>query len=149
MSTTTEVKAEAVAETHKVTDLIDAHGIDVLEHLDREAQIPVLRGLQRQGDILVIPEPTAKATNRVPSEGVAVVRGENGGNTHSILADGEVYCDLKAPSQTKLTVAALVVAPGATAFLAHPEHGYMAIGEGKYVINRQREQAEEIRIVAD
>jgi hypothetical protein len=35
------------------------------------------------------------------------------------------------------------------AYLTHPEHGFNAIGTGSYVINRQREQADEIRIIAD
>ena len=38
---------------------------------------------------------------------------------------------------------------GSTAYLGHPEHGFMGIGAGTYEIRRQREMAEELRMVAD
>lgn len=33
--------------------------------------------------------------------------------------------------------------------VAHPEHGFSGIGAGTYEVRRQREQADEIRLVAD
>ena len=48
-----------------------------------------------------------------------------------------------------LTVATLSVPDGATAWLGHPEHAYLGIGPGTYEVRRQREQAEELRVVAD
>lgn len=131
---------------HLVQDLIDAHGVDIDPHLDRQATVPVSTGLQRQGDIIVIPSGRARAATPVPRQGVPVVRGEAGGNTHLLLADGAVTWDA-APAD--LTLGVLTVEEGATAFLAHPEHGYAGIGPGTYVIRRQREQADEIRIVQD
>lgn len=134
----------------RVTDLITTHGVDIHPHLDRDALVPVSRGLQRQGDVLIVPaaivRPEAQAETLVPREGVPVVRGEAGGNTHLLLADGPVRWDT-APRD--LTLGVLTVEPGATAYLAHPEHGYAGIGPGTYVIRRQREQADEIRIVQD
>lgn len=134
----------------KLTDLIETHGVDIDPHLDRQATVPVTTGLQRQGDIIVIPSPVvrvgATATKQVPQCGVPVVRGENGGNTHLLLADGPVRWD-SAPAD--LTLGVLTVEEGATAYLAHPEHGYAGIGPGTYVIRRQREQADEIRMVTD
>lgn len=132
-------------------DLITTHGVDVDPHLEREATVPVSTGLQRQGDVIVIPtamagRPQSTATKPVPRQGVPVVRGEAGGNTHLLLADGAVAFDA-APRD--LTLGVLTVEPGATAYLAHPEHGYAGIGPGTYVIRRQREQADEIRMVAD
>jgi hypothetical protein len=136
--------------TAVLSDLIRAHGVDVLDHLDREMEIPVLTGLQRQGDVIVIPDPKVKASTLVPAAGTPVVRGENGGNTHAIVAEGPgVRVDVRAPSQGDLRVASLSVAAGSVAWLAHPEHGYVGIGEGQYTINRQREQADAIRMVAD
>lgn len=133
-----------------VQDLIDAHGVDIDPHLDRQATVPVSTGAQRQGDIIVIPAPAvrvgAAATKPVPLCGVAVVRGEAGGNTHLLLADGDVLWDV-APAD--LTLGVLTVQEGATAYLAHPEHGYAGVGPGTYVIRRQREQADEIRMVQD
>jgi hypothetical protein len=46
-------------------------------------------------------------------------------------------------------VGVFTVTEGATAYLAHPEHGYMGIAPGTYTVRRQREQADEIRQVAD
>jgi hypothetical protein len=136
--------------THTVTQLIDLHGVDVDAHLDREATVPVSTGLQRQGDVIVVParmvRPGSQARTAVPRAGVAVVRGEAGGNTHLLLADGPVRFDA-APRD--LTLGVLTVDEGATAYLAHPEHGYAGIGPGTYVVRRQREQADEIRMVAD
>ena len=136
-------------ESATLANLIDTHGVDVLDHLDRDMSIPILAGFQRQGDVIVIPDPTAIAKKPVLKEGTAVVRGENGGNTHAIVGDGDVKVDVFAPSPRSLLVAKVSVAEGSVAFLTHPEHGYMGLAAGNYLINRQREQADEIRIVAD
>jgi len=133
---------------------IDMHGIDVDEHLDRDATVPIGAGLQRQGDVIVVPTRMARtvreAKTPVPRTGVAVVRGENGGNTHLLLAaDGQVFYDPGAPRAGELDLGVLAVADGATAYLAHPEHGYAGIAPGSYVLRRQREQADVIRVVAD
>lgn len=136
----------------RTMDLIDRHGVEIDPHLDREALVPVSCGLQRQGDVIVIPAaivpPPSNAQTPVPRAGVAVVRGEAGGNTHLLLADGPVLYD-PAPPASALTLGVLTVGAGATAYLAHPEHGYAGIGVGVYTVRRQREQADEIRIVAD
>lgn len=132
-----------------LANLIDTHGVEILDHLDRDMSIPILTGLQRQGDVIVIPDMSAGATTPVLATGTPVVRGENGGNTHAIVGEGDVRVDTFTPSPRSLIVAKLSVAEGATAYLAHPEHGYMGIGAGNYTISRQREQADEIRVVAD
>lgn len=129
-----------------LNDLIDKTGVDVLAHLDRQVEVPVLRGMQRQGDIIVIPASVGESGGTsVPAEGVPVVRGENGGNTHLLLADGAVSWKVASGQ----LIGRLTVAEGSAAYLAHPEHGYMGIAPGSYTIHRQREQADEIRIVAD
>ena len=136
----------------QLAQLIERHGIDVLDHLDRQVAIPIVSGLQRQGDVLVIPAALAagvEAATPVPSIGVPVVRGENGGNTHAIVAEGVVFCDLKVADARNLTLATLTVAEGSIAYLTHPEHGYSGIGPGTYVLRRQREQADVARLVAD
>lgn len=129
--------------------MIEATGVDVCTPQDVDIDIPVLAGVQRQGDVLVRPA-GVPAKTPVPSGGVAVVRGESGGNTHAIYAaDGPVYCDVEVGSPRDLRVAVLSVPEGSTAYLGHPEHGYMGIAPGDYEIRRQREMAEEIRMVAD
>lgn len=134
-----------------LSELIERHGVDVHEHLDRELTVPVLEGLQRQGDVIVIPVDAHRKTptTKVPAQGIPVVRGEAGGNTHLLLADGDVTCDVRAASATNLLLATLSVGEGAAAYLAHPEHAYTGIAPGSYEIRRQREQADEIRMVQD
>ena len=134
--------------THTLDHLITTHGVAVDDHLARDLVIPVLTGMQRQGDVLLLPTDEARATTPVPPEGVPVVRGENGGNTHAIVGHG-IYCDVRRASVTDLTLATLTVPDGCEAYLAHPEHGYVGIGAGTYVLRRQREQADELRMVAD
>lgn len=129
-------------------EMTTATGVSVVTTVE-DIDIPILAGLQRQGDVMVIPADVA-ATTAVPATGTAVVRGENGGNTHAIYAaDGPVFCDVKAGSATDLRVALLSVPDGSTAYLGHPEHGFMGVAPGTYEIRRQREMAEELRMVAD
>lgn len=133
------------------TELIETTGVDVITAQDSaDIDIPVLAGVQRQGDVLVRPA-TGHASTPVLAGGTPVVRGENGGNTHVIYAaDGPVFCDVIAGVNTRdLRVATLSVPEGSTAYLGHPEHGYMGIAPGDYEIRRQREMAEEMRMVAD
>lgn len=134
-----------------VTELIQAHGVEVDEHLDREALVPVSSAMQRQGDVIVIPVGRATAESaktQVPAEGVAVVRNEEGGNTHLLLADGDVRFNATTAGGD-LTVGYLKVGEEATAYLAHAEHGFAGIAPGTYEVRRQREQAETIQLVAD
>lgn len=129
--------------------LIAEHGVDVHDHLDRDDIVPVHGALQFQGDVAVIPrhEPARVDAAQVPAEGIPVVRGEAGGNTHLLLASGAVTWSLT--GRVGLDLGVLGVSDGAVAYLAHPEHGYLGIGPGRYVLRRQREQANEIRMVAD
>jgi hypothetical protein len=131
-----------MATIHELTQLT---GIDVVT--DHDTDIPVLSGMQRQGDVLLLPA-AVTATAAVPTSGTPVVRGENGGNTHAVYAaDRPVYCDTDAPAD--LRVATMTVPDGSIAYLGHPEHGYMGIAPGSYEIRRQREMAGRARMIAD
>lgn len=132
-----------------LADAITRFDVEVHEHLDRDEIVPVLAGLQRQGDVIVVPNSQAEASTPIPSAGHPVVRGENGGNTHLLLSSGAVCFDPRTASATDLALGDLLVEEGAEAFLAHPEHGYLGIGPGGYTIRRQREMADELRLVAD
>ena len=125
-------------------------GVTVTSDWPGECEIPVLTGLQRQGDVIVVPA-AVTATTPVPPSGTPVVRGESGGNTHAIYADSDagVCCDTVVADARSLTVARLLVPDGATAWLAHPEHGFLGLGPGTYEVRRQREMADELRMVAD
>ena len=130
-----------------LAEAVTRHGVTVDDHHDLDQIIPVCSGLQRQGDIIIIPG-ARKGVDPVPDEGVAVVRGENGGNTHLLLADGDVLWTDRSTARD-LLLGYLTVAEGATAYIAHPEHAYNGIGAGDYEIRRQREMADEIRMVQD
>ncbi len=136
--------------TRTIADLTHATGVTIVADWADDIEIPVLSGLQRQGDVIVIPA-TGKATTAVPATGCPVVRGEADGNTHAIHADHDagVTCDTTTATGASLKVATLTVPAGATAWLGHPEHGFIGIAPGCYEIRRQREMAEELRVVAD
>lgn len=140
--------------TTTIADAITRYGVDIHDHLDRDANIPVSAGLTRQGDVIVVPATmaggTVPATTPVPAAGHPVVRGEAGGNTHLLLAAGDVRFDTATGrGALELALGTLTVADGATAYLAHPEHGYAGVAPGTYQVRRQREQADEIRLIAD
>ncbi len=131
-------------------DVLRAHGVTIPAHLEAQAAIPVLTGLQVQGDVAIIPaRPSAKKGTLVPPQGIAVVRGESGGNTHLLVAEGAVSWAPVVGNPDLLDLCVVTVPEGATAFLLHPEHGANAMGAGNYTIRRQREQADELRMVAD
>lgn len=130
--------------------VLSAHGVTIPAHLEAQAAIPVLTALQVQGDVAIIPtRASAKKGNPVPPAGIAVVRGESGGNTHLLVAEGPVAWAPVVGNPGLLDLGVVTVPEGATAFLLHPEHGANAMGAGSYTIRRQREQADELRVVAD
>jgi hypothetical protein len=133
------------------SDVLARHNVDIPEHLIADAEVPVISDrIQAQGDLLIIPMRTGKIAGLVPvpTEGVAVVVGENGGNTHWLSADGPVTYKLDTSSSAE--VASVEVGEGATAFVIHTdEHGANAMGPGQYTIRRQQEQADAIRLVRD
>lgn len=139
--------------------LIDHHGVDVLEHLDRDLEVPVLDGIQMQGDLAVIPA-TVRDQARdnvrdalvgprapIPAEGIPVIEAVGGGHEHRLFA-GTPGTAFWAPSTRGGQDIGLLECT-APAFVAHPEHAYTGIAPGAYLFRRQREQADEERLVAD
>jgi hypothetical protein len=123
--------------------------VEIPAHLEADAEVPVVSGAQRQGDVICLPMRPGNVANLkpIPAEGIIVVRGEAGGNTHRLMADGPCFW---APSQTRdATQGSLVVEDGGTAYLIHEEHGAQGIAPGHYTLRRQQEQAEIARLVAD
>jgi hypothetical protein len=120
---------------------------DPVQDLVAEVEIPVLDGLQAQGDVVVIPlglipdragllpEPT----DEVPSSGVELLRAQH---SHVLVADaGTCWYQLMARSQLDLAV----VRTAAPVHLLHPEHGALGIAPGQYLIRRQREHSPNLR----
>jgi hypothetical protein len=52
--------------TATLGQLIDKYGFDVLDHLDRDLEIPVHAGLQAQGDLFIIPAESTRLAARAP-----------------------------------------------------------------------------------
>lgn len=139
-----------------LTEALARHDVTAADDALADIEVPVLTGPQRQGDILIIPRPAIGAAERagmsqVPRVGVAVVRGEATGNTHILDAlTGSVLWQAHAGQAGDVLLGVLHVEKDATALLIHTdEHGCNAIGPGTYVLHGKREQAEEIRRVAD
>jgi len=131
-------------------DAVERFAVEVLDYLDHEVTLPVVTTAACQGDVSILRQPRqAPATTAIPQTGVPVVRGEAGGNTHSLHAVGPVFFDFADTRAGGLTIGTLTVPEGSTAVLLHPEHGGMQINPGTYRVGRQREMADEIRMVAD
>lgn len=134
-------------------DAIDRVGVSLPEHLVADAEVPVLTDPQAQGDIGIIPAAmlgfTGKAHTFTPvGNGVQVVTGEATGNTHWLHSDhpGVAWARL----DQDLVIGLVKVPEDATAYLIHTdEHGANGIGPGVYALTGKREQADEIRRVAD
>ena len=131
-----------------LADAITRTGVDVLDYLDRDAALPVAAPGAPciQGDVSILP--VAGAARTPMSRSVPVVRGEVGGNTHSLHADGPCFWD-PARDRDGLRLGTLTVPEGSSAVMLHPEHGGIEFAPGTYDIGRQREYAGEWRQVAD
>lgn len=127
-----------------LAEVLNQAGVSDLGVLDSSVDVPVLTGLQAQGDLIIVPTNESPATTPVGPGGVEVVRSEANSNTHSLHSwDGD-------PVLWDSDRNVLTVPEGSSAYLVHTEeHGANGIGPGTYSIRRQREQADEIRLVAD
>lgn len=144
-------------------------GALVPPHLRADLEVPVLTGVQAQGDLLIFPaELAADAAmavewRRVPDTGIALVRSEATGNTHWLHRAPDSQDVQWAPSRpvddlhtapddpARLRLAHLRVPPGQAALLIHTdEHGANGIGPGTYTVHRKREaDAASMRLLED
>jgi hypothetical protein len=127
--------------------------VSVLKYLARDADVPVVNTAACQGDVSILRVTLCEAATPLPQAGFPVVRGEAGGNTHSLhAAPGSGVCfdpNTGSGDFGDLVLGVLTVPGGTRAVLAHPEHGFLEIDPGTYQIGRQREYAGEWRMVAD
>ena len=130
-----------------LADIEQATGVTVFDYLARDAEVPVITVAACQGDVSVRRVEQTAATTPLPKTGVPVVRGEAGGNTHSLHGAG-VFFTPSGGSGGELVLGILTVPDGCEAILAHPEHGFLAIAPGTFEVGRQREFAGEWRLVA-
>jgi len=129
-----------------LAELLDRTGLDVLGHLDRQVAVPVIDGLQAQGDLLVVPEAMADGVtaqggwHALPREGAELVRGGDGTNPHTLVADrGSCRLTIWLVDPERLAVAA--IHNTRPVYLVHPEHGATGIAPGRWLVRRQREES--------
>ncbi|WP_433248860.1 hypothetical protein ACQPYK_01290 [Streptosporangium sp. CA-135522] len=133
-------------------------GLAVLDHLERSVSVPVVDGLQAQGDLIVIPLPVIASSvsprpdagwTDVPPEGVELLRGAAGGNPHTLVAD-PATCRWTTDVSDSDGLAIGVFVTSAVVYLLHPEHGATGCTPGAYAVRRQREhEGRRARLVAD
>lgn len=122
-----------------------------INDLPAEYDIPILSGLSRQGDVIVVPVDHGSgktATQPVPAAGIILVAGQH---EHRLMGEDVRW----APSGREGTDVGMVVARK-PAYLVHTagpdrlgEHDALGLAPGCYRVTRQREQADVQRIVAD
>jgi hypothetical protein len=144
--------------TVTLASLSQQTGLAVLDHLEQSVSIPVVDGLQAQGDLIVIPLSVVASSARVrpdarwrdvPPEGVELLRGAAGGNPHTLVADPGT-CRWTTDMSDSHWLAIGVFETSAVAYLLHPEHGATGCTPGAYVVRRQREfEGRRARLVAD
>ncbi|GII01706.1 hypothetical protein [Planobispora takensis] len=154
-------QAAPAVRTVTLASLSRQTGLAVLDHLEQSVSIPVVDGLQAQGDLIVIPlsvlglsvrpRPWARWTE-VPPQGVELLRGEAGGNPHTLVADPGT-CRWTTEVMDAEGLAIGLFETSAVAYLLHPEHGATGCAPGAYAVRRQREHGEHgwrrTRFVAD
>lgn len=105
------------------------------------AAAPVgLQGMQRQGDLLVIPRheagtpPVVGGYQPISGDPVTILATEH---AHQLTGTGSVHW---APANDdSADLGMLIVSTGSTAVMSHTDnHGALLIGPGNYVIRRQR-----------
>lgn len=126
-------------------------GASVPEHLIADAEVPIISGVQAQGDLLIVP--TAKMPDGaalVSDAGVQVVFGEATGNSHFLHRGFDSPDVMFVRANDPLIVGYVSVPEGQSAQLIHTdEHGSNGIGPGVYAIHGKREMADQIRRVQD
>ena len=128
-------------------DMETRYGVSHLDHLDKQAAIPVVTRLAFQGDVAVVRREAQESTVAIPASGYPVVQGENGGNTHALFGTG--FFTPRQADVDNLVLGILTVPAVEQVLLSHPEHGGLLIDPGTYELRRQREQADIVRMVAD
>ncbi|GAB2663920.1 hypothetical protein [Nocardia goodfellowii] len=119
-------------------------------------RIPVIDGLQAQGDLLVVPlEFVSGAISwhadpvwTYPTE-IELLRGAAGGNPHVLVAEPGT-CRWTTDFFDSERLAIGIFQAIAVAYLMHPEHGASGCAPGTYLVRRQREfEGFRTRLVAD
>ncbi len=136
-----------------LADLLSATGAEVYDHLVTDIEVPVRTGPVSQGDVRFRPLATATGIrlrphapwSPVPREGLVLVAGAHSHTLHAGTGDATWTTAVVDPER----LAVGVVDATAVVHVLHPEHGALALAPGRWLVRRQREQAEVARLVAD
>jgi hypothetical protein len=132
-------------------ELAGRYEFAVLEHLEADLEVPVVGGLQAQGDLLVIPVSAYRVSGtraEVPAAGLAVIAPTGSGHEHRLFA-GAPATAWFTPGTHQGMQDIGVLECTEPAYVLHLEHGGAGIAPGTYVLRRQREHADEERLVED
>lgn len=125
--------------TTTIAEMIAITGKDVLDHLDRDAAVPVITTAGAQGDVLIVHANRKPATTPMPSCVVAVAS-EASANTHTLHPRGAAFWDgHRQTSDDDVLLGVLTVPAGSEVFLSHQEHGGMILTSGTFEVRRQAE----------
>lgn len=134
--------------TMSMTRLADRWGV-LPEHLLDDVEVPVLSGLQCQGDVAFLPDDgmTVRAGEfrQLPADGLVLV---DGTHEHRLVADPGV-CRVAAAVSDPEGLAVAVIDCDAPVYVSHAEHAAVGLAAGRWVVRRTREQANMIRLVHD
>lgn len=124
-----------------IADMVELTGKQVLEHLDRDAEIPLVTIAGAQGDVIVVRADDEEPATQVMPSTVILVESEVSPNTHTLHPNGPAFWRADVPDEFSdgLLVGVLTVPAGSEVFLSHEEHGGLLVGEGTFVVRRQGE----------
>lgn len=146
--TSTSTFAQLVEQFDTSTEFVGDFAADL--------DIPVLSGPQCQGDVSICPlhlygsKPQFGTPVVLGRGGLEVIRGGAMNNAHTLrtLAGGVTWRPIAWAGES-VALGLLTIPDGAEVYLEHPEHGFNGIAAGTYVVGRQQEQAEAVRMVTD
>jgi hypothetical protein len=107
---------------------------------DQKTRRGAVRGIVRQGDVLLVPVERIPrfARKDVPGRELVLAEGEATGHAHTVQGRARIVpaaVHYLAPTDRYLLV------EGGTAVIVHPEHEPITVSKGVYRIVRQREYA--------
>lgn len=127
--------------------LAKASGVEVEDHLPMDMEIPMISGLQAQGDLLIRPAMNVELEGTSSIVGGKVTKVILDGVHQHVLTGDEGAIEFFRGGRSRLSLGYARVT--GEAFLIHPEHGATGLAPGTYEFRRQREMREEERMVLD
>src|SRR4051812_31097120 len=116
-------------------------GGDQVRSSQREGDVMSIRGIVRQGDVLLVPieaEPRRVGPARRDDGALVVAAGEVTGHAHVVSGDADLLDVYTGAAGLYVKRGLLVRVGGAGARLVHEEHDAVPLAPGLYRVHRQR-----------